>query len=284
MSDELIKAKLYFHGSAWCQADWHFSESVSISFDQVERFDRRCKYKVLVLIEPPEILDKTEYFIQHRNQFDLILAWNEDVLNKCPNARQPIILGGCWIDHEDLKNKWASGVRKTNEVSYIMSNKRLAPGHELRWQIWNEYENANRIMGKGESFRFQKYLTIAANGNDPRIGQFKNILFEKALYHIAIENVARPNWITEKVIDCFATKTIPIYYGAPNIGQYFNPDGIIQINSLEDLKIQLSNLTTSFYDHRLDAIEENYEKAKQYFSWDDRIHKAINQFIKETTI
>jgi hypothetical protein len=28
------------------------------------------------------------------------------------------------------------------------------------------------------------------------------------------------NWVTEKIVDCVITGTVPIYWGAPNIGEY----------------------------------------------------------------
>ena len=36
-------------------------------------------------------------------------------------------------------------------------------------------------------------------------------------YHFCIENIKRDYWFTEKLIDCFVTGTIPIYWGCPSI-------------------------------------------------------------------
>ena len=41
-------------------------------------------------------------------------------------------------------------------------------------------------------------------------------------------------FITEKVNDCFLTGTIPIYLGAPDIGDYYNLDGIIVMDIDKD--------------------------------------------------
>ena len=35
------------------------------------------------------------------------------------------------------------------------------------------------------------------------------------------------NLLTEKLTDCFACGTIPVYYGTAGVAQYFNPEGII---------------------------------------------------------
>ena len=49
-------------------------------------------------------------------------------------------------------------------------------------------------------------------------------------YSIAIENTAAPDYFTEKINDCFLAYTVPIYYGAINIGKYFPPKSFIQID------------------------------------------------------
>ena len=36
-------------------------------------------------------------------------------------------------------------------------------------------------------------------------------------------------YFTEKLLDCFATGTIPVYLGAPDIDKHFNKDGIINL-------------------------------------------------------
>ena len=49
------------------------------------------------------------------------------------------------------------------------------------------------------------------------------------MYHVAIENVCRRDYFTEKLLDCFLTRTVPVYWGCPNVANYFDPDGIIHI-------------------------------------------------------
>ena len=42
-------------------------------------------------------------------------------------------------------------------------------------------------------------------------------------------------YFTEKLLDCFATGTIPVYLGAPDIGKVFNIDGIITLSDEFDI-------------------------------------------------
>ena len=74
----------------------------------------------------------------------------------------------------------------------------------------------------------------------------------------------------EAILDCFATKTIPIYLGTKNITKYFNKEGIIFFDNhnFKDLSIDL-------YKEKIDAVNENYEKVKLYRSPEDLIYEKI---------
>lgn len=49
-------------------------------------------------------------------------------------------------------------------------------------------------------------------------------------FTIAFENESSHNWITEKIFDAFYVGSIPIYWGAPNVNEFFNPDSFINVN------------------------------------------------------
>ena len=64
-------------------------------------------------------------------------------------------------------------------------------------------------------------------------------------------------------------------------------DGVITFDDVKDLKRILTNINEDFYHKRKDAIEENYEKAKQFHSENDvvpRLTKTILADIKENAI
>ena len=80
------------------------------------------------------------------------------------------------------------------------------------------------------------------------------------MFSVAIENASYESYFTEKIQDCFATATIPIYYGSPDIGKFFNPKGIITLT--DDL--DFSTLTADLYYDRIDAVKENLEIVKDF--------------------
>ena len=93
----------------------------------------------------------------------------------------------------------------------------------------------------------------------------KYILFEKYQFSIVIENTREKNYFSEKLMDCIITKTIPIYYGCENIGDYFNTEGWILLKEeqyfLEELYAQLHTLNDTYYMTHYTIVEENYETA-----------------------
>jgi hypothetical protein len=256
MENNLIRVKTF--GSL--EPTTLYRKDVSLSFDTIN-YSQNSEIKVLVQIEPPEILDIRSAIINNSDKFDLILAWDTEILKSCKNSKK-FVFGTCWIDFNNLN------LEKKNEVSFIMSNKRMTPDHLFRHSVWEYLNKFNEING----FYIKKFMT------PPRIGS-KNQLFENAKFHIVIENARRENWITEKIIDCFATKTIPIYHGCPNIGEYFNEKGIIKFNNLQELDEILNNITPQIYNEMYEYIEENFVKSYEYFDFHKRVENEINNII-----
>lgn len=47
------------------------------------------------------------------------------------------------------------------------------------------------------------------------------------LFSVAYENEVAPGYITEKIVDAFLSRSIPIYRGDPQVVQHFNPEAFI---------------------------------------------------------
>ena len=75
------------------------------------------------------------------------------------------------------------------------------------------------------------------------------------MFSVAIEN--NNEYFSEKLLDCFLTGTIPIYYGTPSVGKWFNTDGMI---ILED-GFDIESLTEDLYNDKMNAIKDNFERA-----------------------
>ena len=83
------------------------------------------------------------------------------------------------------------------------------------------------------------------------------------MFSFACENANYPTYFTEKLTDCFACGTIPVYYGTAGVAQYFNPEGIIFLDHNSPWKnIPWDKLTPEYYESKKDVIAENFEIAK----------------------
>ena len=232
-------------------------ETVSVSIDSPQ-FDESAEKKVWVQIEPRSIRNFIPFLSQNYSRFDVILAWDEEILNLFPNAKK-FIYGTCWIDVENFVSN------KKDVLSFLTSNKNFTEGHRIRHEVFNHLENATQDTD----------YEVVSIMTPPRLEK-KDIVFGSAKYSIIIENEKEENWITEKLIDCFVTKTIPIYWGAPNVGEFFDPDGVITFDTSSELFAIIKELKMEKYDTLTESIEHNYTEAIKYADFFSRIDKEID--------
>ena len=240
------------------------------SFFYQKLIKTRSEYDILVLIhgcEPPLLNNIKKQIIENKNKFDVIYSFDEDVLKMCKNSKK-FNFGSCWTLTDGNKNKCEfeseyvnhCSLDKKFKLSFIKSMKMQLPGHRFRFEVLD-------VLKK--SYSFEKFI--------PNGIPFKFPLFEDSMFHISIENSQFTNYFTEKIIDCFMTYTIPIYWGCPNISEYFNMDGIITFQNLNELENILNNLTIEDYHKRKDAILENYQIAKNNYAFIyDRVNNYLN--------
>ena len=100
-------------------------------------------------------------------------------------------------------------------------------------------------------------------------------------FSIAIENGILNNYFTDRILDCFATGTIPIYRGAPNISEYFDVNGIITFTEEDELFAILDNLNVDLYNSKIKSIEKNFSLCQEYLYLDDKILEEINKYFYE---
>lgn len=105
-------------------------------------------------------------------------------------------------------------------------------------------------------------------------GDRKDCLFE-SMFHVAFENYVSDHYFTEKVIDCFASYTVPIYYGCPKIGDHFDAEGILMASSHQEVIDILNSLTPDDYWKRMPAMQRNFERSQSYWNWLGRLRNLI---------
>jgi hypothetical protein len=66
---------------------------------------------------------------------------------------------------------------------------------------------------------------------------------------------------------------VPIYWGCPSIGNFFNTKGMILIENIEDIDNIV--LTEEKFHNMKEYIKENFELSKQYLISEDIIYKKL---------
>jgi hypothetical protein len=238
-----------------------FDKTVSINIDNVD-VDDSSEFRVLLQSEPPNLWIRFAKMVQdNADKFDLILTYDDRLL-ELPNAKEFCAVGS-WIN-DDLV------LDKKNQISFLMSSKINGDAYHMRFRIMRKFEKLkeNRI----NNFDINWYRS------PPRLPS-KDDFFRNAKFNIATENQIMTNMYTEKLLDCFKTYTVPIYYGCTNIEKYFNPKGIIRFNTFEELEHILDNLDPAMYDEMLPYLEENYNLAKPL--WGKTIYQRIEDEIEK---
>lgn len=227
------------------------------------RFGVRAKISLMIV--EPEALHR-RYFLAARRlhkRFHRILSCNPALLRDIPNGVF-FTYGTTWIP------EWRTlDVVKTHNLSLIASAKRDLEGHKLRHSMvtWLRENTINAdIMGRGYKSFEQKSDGLAPYR-----------------YSIVIENVRESSYFTEKLVDAFLSETIPIYWGAPNIGEFFDTEGMIICETFEDLKIAVMNADASGYDNKTAAIAHNKQRASDFEDLMVRVAHAVRRGFDETS-
>lgn len=214
------------------------AEVLFVSDDHLDSYPNH-PFKIALLIEPP-LRKPYAYANVYKNYHDFkyVFSYHEDILNNLPNARV-CYFGGAAIP----MHQW--GVYpKSKLVSTIASLKRDLPGTIMRHDLITRFGDRIDVYGLG----------------NPIPGNFLGL--KDYMFNICFENSRTNSYYTEKICDCFLTGTIPIYWGTDTITKLFNPNGIIQVNSVDDMKYVLDNLSYDLYVSKLSAVYDNFEIAK----------------------
>ena len=151
--------------------------------------------------------------------------------------------------------------KKSKMVSMVSSGKTMCAGHIYRNNKMKEFQNSDYPID---------YYGKLFNPFDKKEDVLKDYYFS-----ITIENESYSNYYTEKLMDCFACGTIPIYHGTPNIGDMFNRDGVIILDDTFDI----NTLSKDLYYSKIEAVKDNFERCINHTSSDNYLYDKILETI-----
>lgn len=197
----------------------------------------------------PDTYVEVEKFLP---MFNKVFTHNSEFLQKYDNCHW-IPGGGVWVG-----GSYGKGViklfDKSKLCSIVSSHKQMCDLHRYRLEI------TKYVMDKGfDVFGLNSWQPIHKSLDD-------------YMFSIVIENFQDEMYFTEKILNCFATGTIPIYFGAKNIGDKFNIDGILTFSSTEELLNILDTISPELYKEKQNSIKDNFERVNDYLSIEDYIY------------
>ena len=247
------------------QTKWNgitvFTDKMLAAVDQVD-----SPVKVAWLIEPYDLIPYMYDQIKTiEDKFDFVFTYEETLLKHNPDIYKfhPCDCSGIEFHSHKLHEK-------TKLVSMIYSEKTWLFGHRLRHIIAKTlipqmgYDKID-FFGRAT----ENPLELKSEGTNPY------------MFQIAIENAQRRFYFADKIYDCFVTGTVPIYWGAPNIGDFFDMRGILTFNHPNELKEILESLSPEKYKSMLDGVKENFERVKKYIRPDDLLFENIVDRLRE---
>ena len=198
--------------------------------------DTSGKPTYIWLLESKQIIPQYYQWIIDNYEFvtsrvDGIFSCDKELCAKYPKISYSLINAVPWVQDRKVH-------KKTKLVSMIASNKRMCEGHARRLQFVDKFRDKLDFYGRG-------FNEISCKEDGLR----------DYMFSVGIENAVYDTYFTEKLTDCFACGTIPIFYGCKGVTEYFNEDGIIFL----DDDFDLSMLTKDLYYSKMDVIKDNFE-------------------------
>ena len=196
------------------------------------------KPNIAMLIEPRTIQPTIYKWVEeHHDEFDIIFTHDDDIL-LFDNTFEIYFMN--WYKSYD--------VPKTKAISMVCSDKVMCEEHKARQRLADTLGNTVDHYGTYKQSKRSDYYECRA----------------EYMFEVVVDNNWTGYWVSEKLINPLASKTIPIYKGTMKgyLPDWLDKDGIIfveDINEIPNIVNKILQNPTSEYEKRLIAVENNYD-------------------------
>ncbi|HEX2583233.1 MAG TPA: glycosyltransferase family 10 [Chlamydiales bacterium] len=225
---------------------------------------------VLFLWEPPTV-EKEGYDPEMQRLFGKIYTWDDDLVDGLKFFK---------FYYPELREKQADLVPFKEKKLCTMVATRLSSKHPK--ELYSEREKVIRffedkpglfdLYGRGwEKKKFVHWRGAVAD---------KMETIKRYKFSICYENMRDVRgYITEKIFDCFAAQTVPVYWGASNVSEYIPADCFVdrrRFNDEEELLGFLQGMEEEEYNEYLERIRAfQTSDAAKLFSIDHFIETFL---------
>ncbi|MCR9126638.1 MAG: glycosyltransferase family 10 [Rhodobacteraceae bacterium] len=221
------------------------------------RLRRDTRARVSVMVIEPSVVHARHLALLRLTyrRFFRVLSYNEDLLARIPNGVfHPH--GTTWVpEWRDLR------IEKTRHLSLIASKKRDTEGHKLR------HATVDWARSTGID------MDALGGGYAPFADKSEGLAPYR--FSVVIENVREPNYFTEKLVDAVLCETVPIYWGCPNLGRFFDTEAIVQCATPSDLHRAIAAATPALYARKLAALRALKPLVATYIDYEAGAARAV---------
>lgn len=249
-SSSVFSEKFQFYYNSKEKVCW----DLIVVYEEIDQtYEFFCKKNCLLFIsgEPPICKNYPESFLK---QFSLVISAHSQLTHPNNLLTQQSLLWYFGYDFDnhsinyDLDQLIDLKVKKTKDISFITSSRSFLPGHMARLKVLKEiqkrYGNRIEIYGSGLSFVSDKAEAILPYR-----------------FSLCIENTMTPHYWSEKFADAILGYAVPIYWGCPNIKEYFPsvPYIWLEINDKKNIFATIDHILSAgetLYQEKLPALIE----------------------------
>ena len=193
-------------------------------------------------LEPPNEVSKYRQYANKQVKL---------IINQLDIKKNNILSHGALPWHVDkdfdfLTSHKVDSLIKENKIVWVTSNQRSSKGHKIR-------------MNFLDTIKELPFLELYGRGINPIDDKWE--VLSKSKYAIAYENFQSDYYWTEKIIDCYLSYTMPLYFGCNSIDDFFPKNSFIQIDPNDKhINLFLKEIVTSTkWEENLDAITKARE-------------------------
>ena len=224
----------------------------------LDNTDRNEENAIALLVEPRSIIPGTYLWMEENyKKFRYVFTFDSQLL-ELPNAKL-LLYGQITAEFPDDP--------KDKSISMVASDKDFCEGHRNRQKVARELSTYIDTYGR---FKGKGYCDDA--------DFLKNYRF-----NVAMENYADGHYFTEKICNCLASRTVPIYWGCPCIDRYFDANGIICCKTPEEVvekTLQVLKDPVGEYEKRMTAIESNFREVQKYRRYADLFLQTYGELLE----
>lgn len=216
----------------------------------------RSPVKLGWLHEPPELIPDVYRLIDARlPDLNAVLTYHPDLLGRDGFVFMPY--AGCWIDRAE----WCLQ-HKTRLCSMLVGAKTATSGHRLRQAC------AEAVAGRVDFYGVRGEPTDYSPATKLRVNS-------TYAFSVVTETQMLGNLFTEWLLDCFAVGTIPVYAGAPNLGEFFDARGVLAFETPEQCAALVAGLSWDLYETLKPYAAANLARLPEYAVAEDWMYAHI---------